>query len=325
MRRREFIGLPAGSAAIWLLARRVQAQSKPAVIAVMGSGFPASSAIFIESFKLGMSENGLSEVRDYVLELRWAEGDYTRFPALIAELMQRTPHVMMVTTISAARVAKEIAPTTPLVMTGLIDPVGAGLIASLARPGGNTTGVANLVQDMTVKGLELLRVAVPAAKAIATLFNPANLGNRQILEGLRTHAATLEITIVPIEFTGSSALDATIQSAKGNDALLVLGDAALVDQRERIAMLALHNRLPTLTSVPEFTDVGGLISYGPSRRDIYRHAAKFVKRILDGAKPADLPVEQPTLIELSINMQSARELGISIPDTLLARADRVIE
>lgn len=324
MRRREFIGL-VGVSTILPHAAGAQAQRKSAVIAIIGSGFPASSAIFIDSFRVGMNENGLTERRDYVLDVRWAEGDYTRFPTLVAELLQNSPDVMIVTTIPAARVAKQLAPTTPLVMTGLIDPIGAGLIRSLAQPGGNTTGFSNMVQDMTGKGLELLRIAIPAARSIATLFNPENTGNRQILEGLRTQAAALDMTIVPIEFAGSSALELTIRSAKGNDALLVLGDAALIDQREQIAMHALQNRLPTVTSIPEYTDVGALIGYGPSRREIYRRAAVFVKKLLNGAKPGEIPVEQPTFIELSVNVKSARTLGISIPDTLLARADRVVE
>lgn len=324
MRRRDFIGL-VGGAALWSHAACAQAQPKPAVIAIVGSGFPASSAIFLDSFRVGMIENGLVEWRDYVLDVRWAEGDYTRFPALVAELIQRSPNVMIVTTIPAAKVAKQLAPTTPLVMTGLIDPIGAGLISSLAHPGGNTTGFSNMVQDMTGKGLELLRIAVPTARSVATLFNPENPGNRQILEGLRAQAATLNMKIVPIEFAGAFALDATLQSAKENDALLVLGDAALIDQREQITVRALQSRLPTVTSIPEFTDVGALIGYGPSRRDIYRRAAIFVKKLLNGAKPGDIPVEQPTFIELSVNVRSARALGISIPDSLLARADRVVE
>jgi putative ABC transport system substrate-binding protein len=323
VKRREFIKLIGGAAAGWPLV--AGAQSKPAVVAVIGSGFATSSAIFIDSFKLGMSENGLTDGRDYMLEVRWAEGNYTRFPALVAELTQRNPNVMIVTTIAAARVAQQVAPATALVMTGLIDPIGAGLIASLARPGGNTTGLTSMVQDMTAKGLELLRTAIPATKAIAVLFNPANSGNRQILEDLHAQATTLKMTIVPIEFTVASGLDAAIQEARGSDALLILGDAALIDQRERIAELALQHRLPTVTSIPEFTDVGALIGYGPSRRDIWRRAATYVKKLLDGAKAADLPVEQPTLIELSINMRTARALSITIPDTLVARADRIIE
>jgi putative tryptophan/tyrosine transport system substrate-binding protein len=210
-------------------------------------------------------------------------------------------------------------------MTGLIDPVGVGLIASLARPGNNTTGISNMIQDMSAKGLELIREVIPTAKRIAVLFNPNNPGSRLILEDVRSQAAKLGMTMQPFEFKGSAVLDATLETAAGCDALLVVADSALLDLRERIAGLALRDRLPTFSSIPEFTDGGVLVGYGPSRRDSYRRAAAYVKKVLEGGKPADIPVEQPTLIELSINMQTARALGIAIPDALIARAERVIE
>jgi putative ABC transport system substrate-binding protein len=322
LKRREFITL-LGSAAVW--PRVASAQFKPAIIGVLGSGSAQSSAFLIDAIKQGMNENGLAEGRDYVLDVRWAEGDYTRFAALAFELLERKSSIIIVTTIAAARAAQQVAPVTPIVMTGLIDPVGAGLIASLARPGNNTTGVSNMIQDMSAKGLELIREVAPMAKTIAALFNPNNPGSRLILEDVRSQAAKLGMTIQPIEFKGSAVLDATLEAAAGRDALLVVADSALLDLRERIAGLALRHRLPTFSSIPEFTDAGALVGYGPSRRDSYRRAATYVKKVLEGAKPAGIPVEQPTLIELSINMQTARALGIVIPDALIARADRVIE
>jgi putative ABC transport system substrate-binding protein len=322
LKRREFITL-LGSAAVW--PRVARGQFKPAIIGVLGSGSAQSSAFLIDAIKEGMNENGLAEGRDYVLDVRWAEGDYTRFAALAFELLERKSSVIIVTTIAAARAAQQVAPATPIVMTGLIDPVGAGLIASLARPGNNTTGVSNMIQDMSAKGLELIREVAPTAKTIAALFNPNNPGSRLILEDVRSQAAKLGMTIQPIEFKGSAVLDATLEAAAGRDALLVVADSALLDLRERIAGLALRHRLPTFSSIPEFTDAGALVGYGPSRRDSYRRAATYVKKVLEGAKPAGIPVEQPTLIELSINMQTARALGIVIPDALIARADRVIE
>ena len=322
LKRREFITL-LGSAAVW--PRVARGQFKPAIIGVLGSGFAQSSAFLIDALKEGMNENGLAEGRDYVLDVRWAEGDYTRFAALAFELLERKSSVIIVTTIAAARAAQQVAPATPIVMTGLIDPVGAGLIASLARPGNNTTGVSNMIQDMSAKGLELIREVAPTAKTIAALFNPNNPGSRLILEDVRSQAAKLGMTIQPIEFKGSAVLDATLEAAAGRDALLVVANSALLDLRERIAGLALRHRLPTFSSIPEFTDAGALVGYGPSRRDSYRRAATYVKKVLEGAKPANIPVEQPTLIELSINMQTARALGIVIPDALLIRAERVIE
>jgi putative tryptophan/tyrosine transport system substrate-binding protein len=323
--RRKFLATLGAVAAAWPLAAR--AQSKSALIGMLASGFADSSAIFVDAFKQGMHENGLIEGRDYVLDVRWAEGDYARFPALAAELAQRDCSVIVVTTIAAGRVAQRVTPTTPLVMAGFIDPVGAGLITSLARPGGNTTGISSISQDTTAKGLELLQAAIPTVKTIAALFNPANPGNRQIMDDVLNHAKRLGVTIRSVEFKGPSVLDATIEDAAagGPDALLVVGDAALNDLRERIAALALRHRLPTVSSMPEFIDAGGLIAYGPSRRDIYRRLASYVKRILAGTPPANLPVEQPTLIELSINLQTAKALGLEVPPTLLARTDRVIE
>ena len=322
LKRREFITL-LGSAAAW--PRVARGQFKPAIIGVLGSGSAQSSAFLIDALKEGMNENGLAEGRDYVLDVRWAEGDYKRFAALAFELLERKSSVIIVTTIAAARAAQQVAPATPIVMTGLIDPVGAGLIASLARPGNNATGISNMIQDMSAKGLELIREVAPTAKTIAALFNPNNPGSRLILEDVRSQAAKLGMTIQPIEFKGSAVLDATLETAAGRDALLVVADSTLLDLRERIAGLALRHRLPTFSSIPEFTDAGALVGYGPSRRDSYRRAATSVKKVLEGAKPADIPVEQPTLIELSINMQTARALDIVIPDALFARAERVIE
>jgi putative ABC transport system substrate-binding protein len=291
----------------------------------LGSGSAQSSAFLIDALKEGMNENGLAEGRDYELDVRWAEGDYKRFAGLAFELLERKSSVIVVTTIAAARAAQQVAPATPLVMTGLIDPVGAGLIASLARPGNNTTGISNMIQDMSVKGLELIREVAPTAKTVAVLFNPNNPGSRLILEDVRSQAAKLGMTTQPIEFKGSAVLDATVETSAGCDALLVVADSALLDIRERIGGLALRHRLPTFSSIPEFTDGGVLIGYGPSRRDSYRRAAAYVKKVLEGAKPADIPVEQPTLIELSINMQTARALGLVIPNALVARAERVID
>jgi putative tryptophan/tyrosine transport system substrate-binding protein len=322
LRRREFIIL-LGSAAAW--PRVARGQFKSAIIGVLGSGSAQSSAFLIDALKEGMNENGLVEGRDYMLEVRWAEGDYKRFAALAVELVERKSSVIIVTTIAAARAAQQVAPATPLIMTGLIDPVGAGLIASLARPGNNTTGISNMIQDMSAKGLELIREVVPTAKRIAVLFNPNNPGSRLILEDVRSQAAKLGMTMQPFEFKGAAVLDATLETAAGHDALLVVADSALLDLRERIAGLALRHRLPTFSSIPEFTDGGVLVGYGPSRRDSYRRAAAYVRKVLEGARPADIPVEQPTLIELSINMQTARTLGIVIPDALVARAERVIE
>lgn len=325
MKRREFITL-VGSAVAWPLAARAQ-QPRP-VIGFLVSGSSDSFAIFVNAFKQGMLDNGMVEDRDYLLDLRFADGDYGRFPALADEVVQRKPAAIIVTTISAARAAQRATSTIPIVMTGLIDPVGVGLIASLARPGGNITGLSNMAQDVMPKLVEILRTTFPTIRMIAILFNPNNPANREMMsKEIPAQASSIGVTIRPVEFRGAKELDATF-AALGQqppEALVIMSDAALYDLRERISALALRHRLPTIAYVPEFTDVGALMSYGPPRRAMYRRSADYVKKILSGAKPADLPVQQPTQMELSINLRTAKTLGITIPDGLVARADRIVD
>jgi putative tryptophan/tyrosine transport system substrate-binding protein len=325
MRRRAFISLLGGAAAAWPLG--VRAQREPARIAFLGSGAAASSQIFLDAFKQGLGDHGMIEGRDYSLDVRWAEGDYDRFPELAREVVRQNPSVIMVTTISAVRAAQHATSTIPIVMTTINDPVGANLIASLPRPGGNTTGVANLTEDVTAKVLEILLALMPTAKIIAVLFNPANPSNRVFLEKVRALTSLIGATVIPGELKTSSALDLTFETfAQARpDALQVISDATILDLRERIMALASAHRLPTVTSFPEFTDAGAIAGYGPPRLDLYRRSAYYVRKILDGTKPADLPVEQPTRIELSVNMKTAKALGITVPESLLVRADRVIE
>ncbi len=325
MRRREFITL-VGSAVAWPLAARAQ-QPRP-VIGFLVSGSSDSFAIFVNAFKQGMLDNGMVEDRDYLLDLRFADGDYGRFPALADEVVQRKPAAIIVTTISAARAAQRATSTIPIVMTGLIDPVGVGLIASLARPGGNITGLSNMAQDVMPKLVEILRTTFPTIRIIAILFNPNNPANREMMsKEIPAQASSIGVTIRPVEFRSAKELDATF-AALGQqppEALVIMSDAALYDLRERISALALRHRLATIAYVPEFTDVGALMSYGPPRRAMYRRSADYVKKILSGAKPADLPVQQPTQMELSINLRTAKTLGITIPDGLVARADRIVD
>jgi len=327
MRRREFIGLLAGTVAAWPQATRAQPSERVRRIALLGSGAAQSSGIFVDALKQGLAENGLLEGKDYALDIRWADGEYGRFPALAAEVVKQNPSVILATTIAAVRAAQRASVTTPIVMTTINDPVGAGLVASLARPGGNTTGMANLSEDVTPKVLEILRVVVPEASAIATLFNPANPSNLAMLDKIRAYAATVGATIQAVELKTPGDLESVFADIvrQRPDALLVINDASILDLRERIVSLALQYRLPVASSFPEFTDAGALVGYGPSRLELYRRSAYYVKRIFDGTKPGDLPVEQPTRIELSVNLRTAKLLGISPSDSLLARADRVIE
>jgi putative ABC transport system substrate-binding protein len=324
MKRREFLTL-IGGATFW---PSFDAHAKdPVRLAFLGSGTAESSAILLDSLKDGLRENGLIEQRDYIIDVRWANGAYDRFPAFAHELSQSHPRVMLVTTIAAARAAQRLVPPVPVVMTGLINPVDAGLIKSLARPGGNTTGVSSMIQDITTKSLEFLLAMVPKATVVAALYNPANPTNRPMFEEAQAYAAARGLKLRAVELKSPAELDGTFAALMNGqpDALLIISDATLIDLRERVAALALQARIPTSSSIPEMTDAGALIGYGPPRRDFYRRSATYVKKILDGANPADLPVEQPTLIEMSINLKTAKILGIAVPDALSARADRVIE
>ena len=324
MRRREFLGVLGGATVACPLVARAQV---PAHLGFLGSGAAESSAILLDALKEGLRDQGLEETRDYVLDVRWADGAYKRFPEFARDLAKRNPRMILVTTIAAARAAQSVVPPIPVVMTGLIDPIGAGLIKSLARPGGYTTGLSSMIQDVTAKSLEFLHIAVPNASSIAVLFNPENPTNRPMLDQAQSQARTMGLALEAVEFIGSAKLDATFEAITRMrpGALLVISDATIIDQRDQISRRALHANIPLASSIPEMTDSGGLVGYGPPRRMFYRKSAIYVKRILDGVKPADLPVEQPVLIELSVNLRTAKALGITLPDTLLVRADRILE
>jgi len=325
MKRRAFISVLGGVAA-WPLVVQSQ-QKKPARIALLMAGAAGSSGIFVDAVRQGLRDQGLTEERDYVLDVRWAEGVYSRFPALASEAVKQQPSVILMHTIAAVRAAQKASNTIPIVMMMINNPVGVGLIASLARPGGNTTGIASLMEELTAKVLEMLRTVVPKAKAIAVLFNPANPSNLMSLEDVRKWTAAGGQTVLPLEFKTPNELDATFEplAQRKADALLVIGDATFLDLRERIAALSLRHRLPAFSGYPELTDAGCLLGYGPSRLQLFRRTGYYVKRILDGAKPGDLPVEQPTRIELVVNLKTAKALGVKVPESVVLRADRVIE
>ena len=325
MRRREFITLLGGAAAAWPL--KARAQQKPSSIGFMASGAADTSAPLIAAVRQGLRENGLVEGKDYVLDIRWADGQYDRFAAFAREFADRGARIIMVTTIAGARAAQRATSVIPIVMASMNDPVANGLVASLARPGANTTGMASLNQDVTTKLLEFLHALLPNAVAIACLFNPANPSNTVFLDNVRVQAVPLGIKVQDFAVITPGELNATFDAiaAQRPDALLVLPDAATLDLGARIAALALQHRIPVVSTDSDLTTSGGLISYGTSRRATYRRSAYFVKKILDGAKPADLPVEQPTQILLSINLKTAKTLGLTVPPSLLATADEVIE
>ena len=335
-RRRLLIALGAGTFTGGLVgeltsgtAAHAQGNAPPARIGIIvpTNAAAAATATRLPAFKQGMFDNGLIEGRHYVLDVVYAEGQSERFPALVKELLQRAPTVIMVNTIAAVRAAQQATRTVPIVMIGVNDPVGTGLVASLARPGGNTTGQSTQGEDTSAKFVEFIHEALPRAKRIALLTNPGNASHQKLGEQVRVAALKFGIETRAFEATTPAALDAAFAAiAKQQpEALVVLNDAMLNTEPQRISAFALKHRIAAFGPFAEFADSGGLLSYGPSILDLYRRSATYVKKILAGAKPADLPIEQPTKFEMVINQKTAKALNIKIPYALLIQAERVIE
>ena len=318
----DFAGELAGG-----LAAHAQGSGPPARIGILSSTNAAAYATRLAAFRQGMRENALIEGTHYALDVVYAEGRYERFPALVKELVQRKPAVIMATAIAAVRAAQLATRTIPIVFFTLNDPVGNGLIASLARPGGNTTGLSNQAEDTIAKSVEFLREALPHAKRIALLSNPGNSSHPKFAELLRTSATRFGIETRVFEAATPAALDAAFAgiAKERPDALVVLRDVVLNSEPHRISAFAFKNRIPAFGSTEEFAEAGSLLSYGSSPLDMTRRSATYVKKILAGTKPADLPVEQPTKFEMVLNLKTAKALGIKIPQSLLILAERVIE
>jgi putative ABC transport system substrate-binding protein len=327
MRRREFIAFLGGVAVAWPLAAR--AQKTPVVIGFIGSqaAVPPPKDPQTVALNQGFLDYGLIEGRDFILEHRFTAGDDERFPEFVRDLARLKARMILANTPAGVRAAQRLDPPIPVVMVVMNDPVGAGLVASLAHSGNHTTGTATLNEDVTPKLLEFLRETVPKARVLAVLFNPLNPTNPVILENLRVYAASVGVTVLPIALKPRDDLDAlfTALTAQRPDALQIIGDPGIGDLRDRIAALAQMHRLPLFSTSPLIVEAGGLVCYGASVYKILRRTGYYVKKILDGADPADLPIEQPTGLELIINLKTAKTLGIEIPATLLARADKVIE
>jgi ABC-type uncharacterized transport system substrate-binding protein len=328
VRRREFLGvLGSGAAAAW--SSGSLAQKAPIRIGLLGSGAATSviTAAQVATIKEGLRGYGLIDGRDYVLDARFAAGHYERFPELARELAQAGAGVILTNTIASVRAAQRLTPPVPIVMLSINDPIGTGLIASLAKPGNHTTGLASLNEDLTPKLLEFFRAVLPSAGSIAVLFNPSNPTNINFVEDLRLRAGAMGIVMQPAGLKSPDVLDATFAelAAQKPDALLVLSDSGVIDLSDRIAALALAHRLPTFSTSPTVAEFGGLLAYGAPRNKLFLRSAYFVKRIFDGANPGDLPVEQPTQIELWLNLKTAKILGLDMPLHLQQLADKVIE
>jgi putative ABC transport system substrate-binding protein len=326
MRRRKFITLIGGAAATWPIAVRAQ-QAMP-VIGFLGSESPELWASRLRAFRQGLGETGFVEGRNVAVEYRWAEGQYNRFPALAAELVHRQVSTIVAAIgAPAALAAKAASATIPIVFFVGVDPVESGLVASLSHPGGNLTGVTNLNQELGPKRLELLHQAVPTASVMALLANPTNLPLGADSRNVQMAARALGLQLHVLNASNEHEFDsvfATLLKLRA-DALVIGADAFFTSRSGQLAALTVRHAVPAIYQTREFAAAGGLLSYGGIQLQGFQLAGVYAGRILKGEKPADLPVQQSTKVELFINMKTAKVLGLTVPITLLGRADEVIE
>ena len=325
MDRRAFV---AGSLGLLAapLAAEAQLVAKVYRIGFLGAISASAYAPFVEALRQGLREQGYVEGTNIVIEYRWAEGRLDRLPDLAAELVHLKVDLIVAHGTQAPVAAKQATRTIPIVMTSAGDPVASGLVASLARPGGNVTGFGLLIPELGAKRLQLFKEIIPGLSRVALLWNPANPYATQLWKETAAGASTLGMRLQSLKVRDASELEGAFREASGGraDILVIAEDPLTVGYRTQIAAPAAKNRLPAMAGFREFVDAGGLLSYGASLTDLYRRAAIYVDKILKGATPADLPIEQPTKFELVINLKTAKALGLTIPPAGLARADEVI-
>jgi putative ABC transport system substrate-binding protein len=326
VRRREFITL-LGGAAGWPLIARAQQPGKVPRIGVLLAGTPASFSLRARALREGLQDLGYVEGKTIAIEWKWGHDRVEELPQLAAELVRLKVDVMVTAGTPAAKALKGATRTIPIIMAIIGDPVAAGLVESLARPGGNATGLSIVAPELSGKRLQLLKEIVPGVSAVAVISNAANPQSQIELREMQVAAQTLDLQLHPIQVSADTSSDNAFEklSKEPIQALIVLTDAILYSQRSRIVALAAGKRLPAMYFFRDFVQEGGLMSYAPSDSDLFRRAATYVDRVLKGANPGDLPVEQPTKFELIINLKAATTLGLQIPDKLLAIADEVIE
>ena len=322
LKRREVITLLGGAAVTWPFAAGAQPAGKVHRIGMLRVGPPPSS--FIEPFRQGLSDLGYVEGQNIIIE--YGLGRSTeQLPDIAADLVRRKVDVLVASGTPSALPARNATRTIPVVFVAAIDPIATGLVASLARPGGNVTGLTALFADLTGKRLELLKDILPMLSRVALLSRPANPGHAQYLREAELAARALGVRLQVLSVRGPNDFEEAFSGVMGVGAILQVDDALFTSHRGTLVELAARHRLPAVYGTKEFVELGGFVSLGPSYSGLYRRAATYVDKILKGAKPADLPVEQPTKFELVINLKTAKALGLDVPPALLARADEVIE
>jgi putative ABC transport system substrate-binding protein len=324
VKRREFITLLGGAAASWPIAARAQ---QPAVPLIGWLGSTEANDRLLTAFRKGLAEAGYVEGRNVAIEYRWAEGRYDRMPAMAAELVRRPVAMIIASPTPTALVAKAATATVPIVFGVTDDPVKLGLVTSLARPEGNATGVYFFLSDLAGKQLGLLRELVPAAKRIGLLVNPDNANAEAVTRELAAAASAIGVQIELMRASDLPAIHTAVAALARDkaDALVVGADPFFFSRRVQLVTLTTRHAIPTVFTVRDFSEAGGLMSYGTSLTEAFRQMGVYSGRVLKGARPADLPVVQSTKFDFIINLTTAKALGLEVPPTLLARADEVIE
>jgi putative ABC transport system substrate-binding protein len=325
VRRRDVLTLLGGAAA-WPLAARAQQPGKMPTIGYLGGASAISQRAWVAAFVQRLRELGWSEGRNVTIEYRWAEGRNERFAEIVAEFVRLKVDVILAGGTEPAVAAKQATSIIPIVFPSAGDPIGSGLVVSLARPGGNVTGLSNLGSDLGAKRVGLLREVLPGLRRMAVMANASYSGGVTEMMEIGQAARTLGLEVIPLPIRGADDIALAFEGLNGRaEALYVIGDSFTNTHRLRINTFALATRLPTMHPQREFVEAAGLMSYGANFPELNRRAAEYVDKILRGAKAGDIPVEQPTKFDLVVNLVTARALGLTVPPTLLGRADEVIE
>ena len=309
------------------LAAHAQQAGRTVTIGYLGNSSPALESHLVEAFREGLRQLGYVEGRNLILKFEWAEGQQERHPALARALVRLTPDVILTAGTPGTLAAKQATQSIPIVTAIAGDAVATGLVASLARPGGNVTGLSTLAPELDGKRLDLLKEAVPKLSRVAVLRNPANPFTTVAWKAMQPAAKALGVKLQPVEASSPNDLDRALARIKAAppDGLVLIVDRFLASYRASIVQFVVKNRLPGMFPYPEFAQEGGLMAYGPDYADLFRRTATFVDKILKGAKPGELPIEQPTKFELVVNLKTAKALGLTIPQSVLIRADEVIQ